>query len=76
MRLIEWLKTNKVTRADFSKASGVNLSTIDKLCGGGGAQVSTAIKIVETTLGAVDYRDLAPLKPTGPEEAEDQSVEG
>jgi 3,4-dihydroxy 2-butanone 4-phosphate synthase / GTP cyclohydrolase II len=70
MKLGDWLKRNRVTRADFARRIGVSPGAVTLICREHGSWLSreTAERIVAETVGAVtpnDFLKAAPPAPNG-----------
>jgi predicted transcriptional regulator len=62
MKLDEYLEKGKMKPAEFSKKSGIDLTTVRNIIRGYDIKLSTALKVQEFTHGLVRCEDLAPIK--------------
>jgi 3,4-dihydroxy 2-butanone 4-phosphate synthase / GTP cyclohydrolase II len=67
VKLDDWLRQNKISRAEFARRIGVSPGAVTLICRGDGAWLSreTAVRIVETTAGAVTPNDFLLIAPEG-----------
>jgi hypothetical protein len=62
MRLNRWLRKEGLSQLAFAELAGMKAGTVAKICAGGGATVSSAVRILPATRGEVRLEDLLPVR--------------